>query len=234
MKSETLTTIKLAVVDDHNLFRQGLLKLIKMANRNNIYEVLFDAGGAYEMQEKINKKELPDIILMDIDMPDGGDGFEAVHWLGQYYPQIKILVVSMIHTEEAFIRMLRLGVKGYLTKAIEAEDIYSAIDAISKGGYYYTDFITGHLLDIFQYEGQAIDSKLLFSSQESPASLLNETERIFLKWVCSALTYQEIAGKMNVSFKTIDDYRERLFKKLKVKTRVTLALFAVKHGLVKL
>ncbi|MGB8194830.1 MAG: response regulator transcription factor [Chitinophagaceae bacterium] len=232
MKPESNSTIKLAVVDDHTLFRQGLLKLIHMADRHSNYKVLFDAGGAEEMKGCIDKRELPDIILMDIEMPEG-DGFEGVHWLKQYYPQVKVLVVSMIHTEEAMIRMLRLGVKGYLTKGIEAEDVYAAIDAISKGGYYYTDYITGHLLEIFQHEGQKFNG-LSLTTHDFPGGNLNETERTFLKWVCTELTYMQIADKMNLNFKTIDDYREKLFKKLHVKTRVMLALYAVKHGLVKI
>ena len=208
-----METVKLAVVDDHTLFRQGLLKLINFGSKDNDshYHILFDAGGAEEMKIKIDKKNHPDIILMDIGMPDG-DGFEGVHWLNQYCSKVKVLVVSMIHTEEAMIRMLRLGVKGYLTKEIEANDVYSAINAIHKGGYYYTDYITGHLLDMFQHEGQRVNGRPALTLIDSGATYLNETERSFLKWVCTDLTYMQIAEKMNVSFKTIDDYREKLFK----------------------
>ncbi len=217
--------IKLVLVDDHTLFRQGLLKLLTQSASNN-YEVIFDASGANEMMEKMEKKNPPDIILMDIGMDDG-DGFEGVNWLRQYYPEVKVLVISMINTEDAMLRMLRMGVKGYLTKDIEASDLHNAIEAISKGGYYYTDYITGHLLDVFQHNGQGEQPKY-----DAPGSNLNETERVFLKWVCTDQTYKEIAEHMNLNFKTIDDYRERLFKKLHVKTRVTLALYAVKQGLV--
>jgi DNA-binding NarL/FixJ family response regulator len=233
METSQLDVIKLGIVDDHTLFREGLMKLINLANkeRNTNYKVLFDAAGANDMMKRLDKRNPPDIALMDIGMEDG-DGFEAVLWLNEYCPKVKVLVVSMIFTEEAMIRMLRLGVKGYLTKHIESKDIYAAIDAISKGGYYYTDYITGHLLDIFQHEGQKVNGRPALLLNESAGIFLTEKERIFLKWVCSELTYMEISEKMNMSHKTADDYREKLFKKLGVKSRVTLALFAVKHGLV--
>ena len=93
--------IKLAIVDDHKLFRKGLITLIGMAYKNN-YLILFEAGSGKEMMSKLDKKALPDIILMDIDMPDM-DGFETVAWLQQHYPQIAVLVVSMIEKEEAIV-----------------------------------------------------------------------------------------------------------------------------------
>jgi two-component system, NarL family, invasion response regulator UvrY len=231
MKQEQTTKIKLAVVDDHTLFRQGLLKILQQPEKiKNGCTVLFDVPGSDAMKEKIERKNLPDIVLMDIDM-DEGDGFEGVNWLKQYYPEVKVLVVSMINKEDAMLRMLRMGVRGYLTKDIEAEDIYEAVDVISKGGYYYTDYITGHLLEVHQHDGQPLNT---FLKPGSATAQLTETERTFLKWVCTDFTYAKIAEEMNLSFKTIDDYREKLFKKLQVKTRVTLALYAVKHGLVQL
>lgn len=233
MQPTRLETIKLAVVDDHTLFRQGLLKLIKLANRDSNYQILFDAGGAYDMKEKLDIRNPPDIILMDITMPDG-DGFEAVHWLNQYCPGVKVLVVSMVFTEAAIIRMLKMGIKGYLSKEIEERDVYAAIDAIAKGGFYYTDYRSKNLLEIFQYEGQTVAGKPALLLNHQIAQQLNETERTFLKYVCTELTYQQISEKMNVSPKTVDDYRDKLFKKLGVKTRVTLALYAVKHELVEL
>src|SRR6266536_5097208 len=97
------TQIKLAIVDDHNLFRKGLITLINLADKNN-YIVVFEAENGKDLMTKLDKKVLPDIILMDIDMPDM-DGFETVLWLQEHYPSISILVVSMIEKEEAIVRM---------------------------------------------------------------------------------------------------------------------------------
>jgi two-component system, NarL family, invasion response regulator UvrY len=223
--------IKLAIVDDHNLFRKGLITLINLAYKNNCI-IVFEAGSGEELIAKLDKKLLPDIILMDIDMPDM-DGFETVSWLQQHYPDISILVVSMIEKEEAIVRMLKMGVKGYLSKDIEVEDIHEAIKAIMNKGYYYTDFITGKLIDSIKNEGKQIKTK------ELPGNpiwdQLNENERRFLELACTTdLTYEQIAGQMFLSPKTIDSYRDAIFSKFKIKNRVGLVLFAFENELVKI
>lgn len=223
--------VKLAIVDDHKLFRKGLINLINLSKEK--YLILFEAENGKDMMNKLEKKLLPDIIIMDIDMP-GVDGFQTVAWLKEYHPDVSVLVVSMVSTEEAIVRMLRLGVKGYLSKDIEPEDIHKALLAISTRGYYYTDFLTGRLVQSIQGGS---------SDPESPASGnavikiwegLSEREREFVKYACSEKTYVQIADEMNLSPKTIDGYRENLFHKFGVKTRVGLALFAVKNMLVDL
>lgn len=212
---------KLALVDDHTLFRKGLISLIKMVDVN--YQILFEADNGLDLKEKIDKDDLPDLIIMDVNMPDM-DGFASVEWLNENYPQINILVLSMIEKEDSIIRMLKLGVKGYLSKDVEPKELGEALDAILKKGFYYTDFITGKLVHSIQHE----DKKLLSEKFKQ----ISDREREFLKYACTDLTYNEIASKMFLSPKTIDGYRDALFNKLKVKNRVGLALFAVSNGIV--
>lgn len=221
--------IKLAVVDDHNLFRKGLIKLVNLGDKESKYTVLFEAESGNDLIEKLDKKNLPDIILMDIEMPDM-DGYEAVDWMRKYYPDVSILVVSMFESEEAIIRMLRLGVKGYLSKDIEVEDMHMALEAISNKGFYYTDFVSETMANNIQDKNES-------TARENTIGLwdgISENEKMFLKLACTELKYNEIAEKMILSPKTIDGYRETLFKKFNVKNRVGLAMFAVKNGLVKL
>ena len=165
----------------------------------------------------------PDIILMDIDMPDM-DGFESVEWLQRTHPSVKILVISMVESEQEILRMLRLGVKGYLCKDIEVEDMHRALETIASNGYYYSDIAAEVLNQNLGNNGKKNDA----------AIYLSENEREFLKLATTEMTYQQIADKMNLSPKTIDGYREALFHRLHVRTRVTLALYAVKHGIVQL
>ena len=212
--------ISIALVDDHTLFRKGLLGLIEMVNDN--IEILFEADNGLDMQKKLQPENLPDIILMDINMPEM-DGFESVTWLNKHYPAVKVLVVSMVENEESIIRMLKLKVKGYLSKDVEPAELGEALHAIMSKGFYYTDFITGKLVHTLQNEHE----------KESLVAL-NEKEKKFIQLACSELTYNDIAGEMFVSPKTVDGYRNNLFEKLTVKSRVGLALYAVKHGLVKL
>ncbi len=216
---------KLAVVDDHKLFRKGLISLIEMVDSN--YRILFEADNGLDMQNKLQPDDLPDLILMDVNMP-GMDGFEAVTWLNEKYPLVKVLAVSMVEKEESIIRMLKLGVKGYLSKDVEPKELGEAISAVLNKGFYYTDFITGKLVHSLQngQQGEDVRSEAL--------KLMNDREKDFIKLACSELTYNEIAGIMFLSPKTIDGYRNSLFEKLKVKSRVGLALYAVKHGLVQL
>lgn len=216
---------KLAVVDDHKLFRKGLISLIEMVDSN--YRILFEADNGLDMKNKLQPDELPDLILMDVNMP-GMDGFESVAWLNEKYPFVKVLAVSMIEKEESILRMLKLGVKGYLSKDVEPKELGEAIDAVLNKGFYYTDFITGKLVHSLQngQKGEDVRSEAL--------KLMNDREKDFIKLACSELTYNEIAGIMFLSPKTIDGYRNSLFEKLKVKSRVGLALYAVKHGLVQL
>jgi two-component system, NarL family, invasion response regulator UvrY len=224
--SDLKKQVKLAIVDDHNLFRKGLIKLINLGDDENKYTVIFEAENGNDLKEKLSKKSLPDIILMDIDMPDM-DGFEAVAWLQKYYPDINILVVSMFEDEESILRMLRLKVKGYLSKDIEVEDMHMALETIIQKGFYYSDFVSGIMAD-------SIQKNLSAEIREDAFKDISEKEREFIKLACTELTYQQIADKMNLSPKTIEGYREALFQRYSFKNRVSLAMFAVKNGIVKL
>ena len=226
------TQIKLAIVDDHNLFRKGLKTLLNLAYKNN-YIIVFEAESGADMITKLDKKLLPDIILMDIDMEDM-DGFETVIWLQHHYPDISILVISMIESEEAVVRMLKLGVKGYLSKDIEVEDIYEAIKAINNKGYYYTDFITGKLIASIRNEKKQEQSNVPGASENPIWNQLNENERKFIEMACTELTYEQIANQMFLSPKTIDGYRDAIFTRFKIKNRVGLVLFAFTNELVKM
>lgn len=216
--------LKLGIVDDHRLFRKGLITLIELAYPK--CEILFEADNGLDLQRKLIKKNLPEIIIMDVNMPVV-DGFASAQWLKENYPDIKVLVVSMVEKEETIVRMLKLGVKGYLSKDVEPQELGEALRSIMNRGFYYTDYLTGKLVMSIQSEGvgkQKLDK----------LPQMNDREKLFLELACSELTYNEIADKMFLSPKTIDGYRNSLFEKLNVKSRVGLALYAVRHGLVPL
>lgn len=224
--------LKIAIVDDHNLFRKGLIKLINLSDTDNRYTILFEAENGLELKEKLSRKCLPDIVLMDIEMPDM-DGFETVAWLKKYYPDINILVVSMFESEEAIVRMVRLGVNGYLSKDIEVEDMHKALEALASKKIYFSDMVTTALANVVQ-NGVKIDVTNKTEENKSLWGNISENERTFLNYACTELTYAEIADKMKLSPKTIDGYRETLFLRFRVKSRVSLAMFAVKNNLVKI
>jgi two-component system, NarL family, invasion response regulator UvrY len=224
--------IKLAIADDHKLFRRGIISLIE-THRNDQYDILLEAINGEDLMTRLDKDDLPNIVIMDIDMPKA-DGFQTVAWLSEHYPGIKTLVVSHIDREEAIIRMLKLGVKGYLSKDVEPDELHSALQEIYRKGFYYTDFITGKLIHSLQNADKKGGGETAGAFNHEAQNQMNERERDFLQRCCSELTYEHIANEMHLSPKTIDGYRNSLFEKFGVSNRIGLVLFAIRNGLVKI
>lgn len=220
---------KIGIVDDHKLFRRGLISLINLADKEN-YLIVLEAENGKDMIRKLDKKALPDILLLDIDMPNT-DGYETMAWLKANHPNISVLVVSMVDSEESITRMLRMGVKGYLSKDIEVEDIHDALKAISNKGFYYTEFLTGKLINALQSDN-AVGPGDDRVSDQMVVNQISENERKFIKLACSELKYDEIAEKMFLSPKTIDGYRAAIFNRFNIKNRSGLILFAIKNNLI--
>jgi two-component system, NarL family, invasion response regulator UvrY len=210
------------LVDDHPILRMGLATLVESLGNT----VLFEADGGQEFIEKLDSKNLPDIVLMDINMPEM-DGFDTTHWLKQNYPDVKVLALSMYDNEMSIIRMLKCGAKGYIIKDSQPEILKIAIDDIIRKGFYYSDLVSGKLMNAINKMDD--DGKHLKNLMP-----LNDREISFLKYTCSEMTYKEIADKMLVSPRTIDGYRDDIFEKLKIKTRVGLVMYAIKNGIVNL
>jgi DNA-binding NarL/FixJ family response regulator len=214
------TNPTIALADDHVLLRKGLAGLVS----NLGYTVLFQADNGEEFIEMLKTHPDPDVVLLDINMPQK-DGYDTALWLKRNKPDIKILALSMYDDENAIIRMLKNGAKGYILKDAEPADLKSAIESVLNKGFYYSEMVTGkliHTINAMSEEGDDMKGSLG----------LNEKEIKFMKLVATELTYKEIAEQMNLSPRTIDGYRDTLFEKLNIKSRVGLVLFAIKHGLV--
>jgi two-component system, NarL family, invasion response regulator UvrY len=211
--------IQVAIADDHTLLRKALAGLIGSFEN---YSILFEADNGKDVKANISRHLIPDILLLDVNMP-GMDGYETVKWLFLNYPQIKVLALSMFSDERTIIRMLRLGAKGYILKNIDPEELLSALDSVMEKDFYLSEYISGKIISGL-HMGAA--------NPEEQQVALTEKEKEFLQLICSDMTYKDIAAKMFVSTRTVDDYRNALFEKLKVKTRVSLAMYALKHGLV--
>ncbi len=219
-----MATIYVGIVDDHKLFRDGVAELI---NGFTDYQVIIEADNGIDLMAQLQKaKQLPDIILLDINMKEM-DGFETAEWLKQNHPDIKILALSMYENETAVIRMLRAGARGYILKNIRKDELQQALTSIITRGYYYTDLVTGkliHIIHTFDEPKTAAEINNLVS--------LTPREIEFLKLACTELPYKSIAQKMTLSIHTIDGYRDTLFEKLNVHSRVGLVLYAIKNKIV--
>ena len=201
-----MTNTNVVLVDDHVLLRNGLANLIESFGN---YKVLFEANDGAAFIKKLNPKLLPDLVLLDINMPEM-DGYETCLWLKENYPDIKVLALSMYDNENAIIRMFKAGAKGYILKDCEPIELKRALEAISTKGFYYSEMVTGKLIRTIN----EIDDK---DSKSKNILKLNDREITFLKYVCTELTYKEIADKMILSPRTIDGYRDELFSKIKYK-----------------
>ena len=213
---KTKKKITVAIADDHALLRTALARLV---NTFEDYSVLFEASNGKELKSVILKHTIPDIVMLDVNMPEM-DGYETAQWLNKHCPQIKILALSMFSDEKTIIKMFRLGAKGYLLKNTDPDELKKALNTLVDKNFYLSDFVSEKIV-----RGLNTDSK------EEKEIILNEKEREFLRWTCTELSYKDIAGKMFLSPRTLDDYRNSLFYKLKVHSRVGLAMYAIKNGI---
>ena len=211
----------IAVVDDHTMVRKGLTSLINLFAG---YKVLFDASNGQDFIRQLKPKHLPDIVLLDIVMPEM-DGYMTASWVRTNFPDIKVLALSTMEAESAIIRMIKCGASGYLLKDADPTELKRAFDEVLTTGYYYNDLISRKIIRSI--------GLLTESSNLNAFVQMTEREMEFIKLACSEKTYSEIAREMYLSERTVDGYRDALFKKLDVSSRVGLVLYAVRNGLFK-
>jgi DNA-binding NarL/FixJ family response regulator len=214
---------KIALVDDHVLLRNGLASLI---NSFSGYTVLFEANSGKHMIELIDANNLPDVILLDITMPDM-NGYETALWLTTHHPQVKILALTMLNDERSIIRMFKNGAKGYLLKDSKPQELKAALDGIVTKGVYLNKLMCDNIMHTMKTSPEE-DAEITKFTE------LTDQEKEFLGWACTDKSYREIAELMGTSLKTVDETRDTLFQKLQTATRVGLALFAIKHDIARL
>jgi two-component system, NarL family, invasion response regulator UvrY len=210
-----------ALVDDHALLRRGLATLVKDLG----YQVAFEAGHGKEFIEKLKTHPLPNVVLMDINMPQM-DGYETALWLKNNHSSVKVLVLSMLDDEVSLIRMFKNGAHGYILKDCDPQELNTAIESVLQKGIYHSEMIGGKLIRAMHNLDE------ISASQPAEKVQLSDKETEFLKWACTELSYKEIAGEMGVSPRTVDNYRDSLQEKLECKGRIGLVLWAIKNGVV--
>lgn len=209
--------IDIIIVDDHLLFSQALNGLISGFKDFNVSAVF--ANGNELVTYFSNDNKQPDIVLMDIQMPIM-NGVEATKWLKENRPEIKVLALSMECEEETILKMLRAGARGYLLKDIHPSVLEHALNEVHKSGFFYTENVANTLLNSANQKEKLREISL------------KSRELEFLKLACSEMTYKQISEIMFLSPKTVENYREALFEKLEVKSRIGLVLYAIKEKIV--
>ncbi|RFM29982.1 response regulator transcription factor [Deminuibacter soli] len=210
--------IQVALVDDHALLRSGLMAVI---NSFGDYNVLFEADNGRHFISQLKIHGVPDIVLLDITMPEM-DGFETAGWIKEHYPDTKVLILSMMDNDSAIIRMLRNGAKGYILKDSKPEVLRAALYDVVNKGFCLNELVTGKLVHLINKNDQEMaDVQLSF----------RETE--FLKLCCTEKSYKEIASDMSITPRAVEALRCNLFEKLNTTSRVGLVLYTIKNGMVK-
>jgi DNA-binding NarL/FixJ family response regulator len=211
---------KVAVVDDHQLVRTGLVQMVQALPG---WVVTIEAANGKDFIDQTNLLSPPDIVLLDIRMPIM-DGYETALWIRSHLPETRVLIVSMVSREPAVIRMLRLGIYGFITKDTNTAELHQALKRIQQKQFHVNELVGNR---IFHYFSDSTTEQLPDEKND-----ITDREFIFLRKCCSELTYRQIAKEMHVSPRTIDTYRDHLFEKLQVRTRVGLVIYALRTGLI--
>lgn len=209
--------IKVLVVDDHELVRTGICRML--ADTADI-EVIGQAESG-EMAIDMARREHPDVVLLDVNMPGIG-GVETTRRLLQSVPSVRVLAVSGLAEEPYPSMLLKAGAKGYITKGAPLAEMVRAIKKVMQGGKYFSADIA-----------EQIASSYLSEQQQSPFDLLSEREMQVAMMVVNCISAQEIADRLFVSVKTVNTYRYRIFEKLDVDSDVKLTHLAIRYGLIK-
>lgn len=203
------------VVDDHTLLSQAIEGMVNTFDK---FKVLYTCKNGKEIEDKFkaSPKNIPDIVLVDVNMPIM-NGIETTQWIVDNYPQVNVMALSVEDADNTVLKMLKAGAVGYLLKDTKKEVLEKALSEMMENGFYHTKNVTNLLLDSVSGKNKANNIEF------------KENEIKFMQLACSELTYKEIADKMFLSPKTIDGYRDSLFTKLNVRNRVGLVMYAIKN-----
>jgi two-component system response regulator NreC len=229
-----MDTIKLMLVDDHDVIRTGLRSYLETQPG---FEVIAEAKNGLQALEKAREMQ-PDIVLMDISMPDM-DGIEATLQFKKLYPDCQILVLTVHADKQYFMKMLEAGASGYITKQAAADELVAAIKAVAAGHVYLQPALARWLLEDYQQLAKGVTLPTPGETGEKDKDavgldILSERERQVLELVGEGLNNHDIGRRLELSPKTIARHRERIMKKLNMHSRTELVKFAIRTGLISL
>jgi len=214
------TPIQIALLDDHALFRQGMQYILQAVP---YVESVVEASTLAELQLQCRQR-LPDILLLDLQMPDM-EGPEVAQALLQEFPELKIIVVSMFTADKIITQMIRLGARSYLPKDATQEQLLAAIEEVLSTGHHFTPHISRALLRGIQHPTRSNSAQLLQQLQLTPR------EQEVLRLICDGHTAAEIAGRLFISRRTVEGHWQKLLEKTGAGNVAGLVAFALKHGL---
>jgi DNA-binding NarL/FixJ family response regulator len=217
-----MNRIKIAIVDDQQLFRNGLASLLSESTQ---LELLYEAESANQILDFFNQgSQLPDILLMDMKLPDM-NGMELNKKLQKEYAQVKVLVLSMYDQERFIYRMIEEGACGYLIKNCSKEELINAIITTYKSGFYFNLSTMQAMRNASKFKNQS-----LHNVNNIPVTLTRREEEV-LQLICKELTNAEIAERLYISLRTVDGHRNNLLAKTGCKNTAGLVIFAIRFAI---
>ncbi len=212
-------TIKVLIADDHRLFRQGLISLMK--TREDLVEVIGEAETGEEAV-RLAEELHPDVILMDIYMPQE-DGLQAAKEIRTRFPEIAIVMLTSSERDGHLYEAVRLGVSGYLLKSLDATELFDSLTRVVNGETAMTPAMAARLL-------KGVAKRLV--DEDKGEQSLTERELFVLRLVSSGASNSEIAEKLSISVNTVKSHLKSILEKLQLENRTQAATYAVKRGLV--
>lgn len=216
-----MNKIKIAVVDDHKLFRKGIVSILGQVED---LEIIFEAENGKEFLNHTLLNQI-DVVLLDIQMPEM-DGIETTKCLRENKSDIKIIILSM-HDEDQFIlHLMELGANGYLLKDTDTDEVIAAIRKVQDSGVYFSDFVSRVMYRKMTKTTKPASKIFNYKTD------LSEREFQILNLICEGLTTTEIGDKVCISPRTVEGHRLRIMEKLGVNNIAKLVAFAIKNDLV--
>lgn len=215
-------TTRIALVDDHNLVRKGLIALL---NSLPGYEVMMEAPNGREFIEALAQDPSPEIAIIDLNMPVM-DGFATLKWMGQNRPGTKCIALTFDGSEDAIIRAVHSGARGFLRKDVEPEEFKEALDEVRDTGYYDSYLLKRAVLSNGRSSYESMRQKMV--------AAITEREMQFIKLACAPqeYTYEQIADQLGLKVNTVEAHRRNLFERFDIKSKAGLVIFAYRWGIV--
>lgn len=215
--------IKVLLTDDHNLFREGLARILKEAPGIELVGVAASGEEALQLADR----HRPDLVLMDINMPGMG-GLEATHRLRLKYPETQVLMLTISEEDEDLFRAVRFGARGYLLKNSSSRELLEAIRRVQAGEAVITPSMAAKLLDAFAAAPPQPAPK---TDENITVKELTERETQVLQLIAQGLNNKEIGNQLWISPNTVKAHLRNILEKLQLSSRVEAATWAIRHGL---
>ncbi len=212
--------IKLAIADDHQLFRKGMVSVL---NTYANFKVVFEASNGQEMVDQLENIEV-DIVLMDLKMPVL-DGIKATEIIKSKFPNVKVVVVSMYDEDQFVIKLMELGANGYLLKDTDPDEVELALNTIYNEDYYYGAFLN-----------KIMHRKMVDNTKRKPIEFavnisLTDREKEIIRYVCEGMKTNEIADKVCLSPRTVEGHRNNIMEKIGAKNLAGIVVYGIKHNI---